>query len=354
MVQLIASCFMAFLVCYLAMPSIIRIAISRGIVDAPDVRKAHQSITPSFGGVGIFLGFSLVTLLFVPSEDMDQLRYILAALFVIFLVGARDDLDPLTPLAKLIGQLIGIGLLMIYADIRLTSLYGIGGIQEIGLIPSYLITSVFFVFMINSFNLIDGIDALCASISILILSVLGTWFYAIDEIFYSMIALTTAGSTLAFLKYNISPSKIFMGDTGSLILGTICTISIIQMLQLNNGLSYDSFRFESSVAIALGLVILPVFDTTRVFILRIYRGKSPFLPDKNHIHHLLLNLGLTHMQSTVVLLVVNTGFLLFAIQYQTLSPTYFILMALVVSIVLYAILMISLDLKKRGVMRTEP
>lgn len=354
MIQVVASFFMAFCVCYLAMPSIIRIAVSRGIVDAPDYRKSHHNITPSFGGMGIFLGFSLVTLLLVPSQDMDQLRYILAALFVIFLVGARDDLDPLSPMAKLTGQLIGIGLLMFYANIRLTSLHGIFGIHELSLVSSYLLTGVFFVFLINSFNLLDGIDALCASISILILSTIGTWFLMVGELFYSILAISTAGATLAFLKYNISPSKIFMGDTGSLLLGTVCSISIIKMLQFNIDLIMSDYRFDSVIAIALGLLILPLFDTTRVFVLRILKGKSPFLPDKNHIHHLLLQLGLSHMQSTALLLFVNTGFLLLAIQLQELSPTLFIFISIAIAIGLYQILMISLSLKKAGVIRTEP
>ncbi|MFT6808268.1 MAG: UDP-GlcNAc:undecaprenyl-phosphate GlcNAc-1-phosphate transferase [Saprospiraceae bacterium] len=354
MIQVVTSFFMAFCVCYLAMPSIIRIAISRGIVDAPDYRKSHHTVTPSFGGVGIFLGFSLITLLLVPSQDMDQLRYILAALFVIFLVGARDDLDPLSPLAKLTGQLIGIGLLMFSADIRLTSLQGIFGFYELNIISSYILTGTLFVFLINSFNLLDGIDALCASISILILSIIGTWFLMVGEVFYSILAITTAGATLAFLKYNISPSKIFMGDTGSLLLGAVCSISIIKMLQFNIDLVLSDYRFDSVMAIAIGLLILPVFDTTRVFLLRILKGKSPFLPDKNHIHHLLLDLGLSHMQSTALLLLVNTGFLLLSIQLQEINATLFIFISLAIAIGLYQILMLSLSLKKAGVIRTEP
>lgn len=354
MIQVIASFVLAFCVCYLAMPSIIRIALSRGIVDHPDQRKSHVSTTPSFGGVGIFLGFSIITLLMVSSQDIDQLRYILAALFVIFLVGARDDLDPLSPPAKLLGQCIGIGLLMFYADIRLTSLHGLLGIEDLSPLCSYLLTGTLFVFLINSFNLLDGIDALCASVSILILSVIGTWFLVIGEVFYSILAVSTAGATLAFLKYNISPSKIFMGDTGSLILGTICSISLIKMLQFNGDLSYSSYRFESVVAIAMGLMILPVFDTTRVFLLRILKGQSPFLPDKNHLHHLLLDLGLSHMQATGLLLSINTGFLLLAIEFQDISPTLFIGIALLSALALYSVLLLSLSYKKSGVFRTEP
>jgi len=353
MIQLVVSFVLAFVVCYLAMPSIIRIAFNQGIVDTPDYRKSHTSITPSFGGVGIFLGCAIVSLLMVPAADMHQLRYILAALFIIFIVGARDDLDPLQPTAKLIGQLIGIAILMFYADIRITSLHGIFGVYEINIALSYILTGIVFVFLINSFNLIDGIDALCASVSIFVLTVLGAWFFFIDEMFYSMFAVTTAGATLAFLKYNVSPSKIFMGDTGSLVLGSICTILIIQMLQLNPEV-VTAFQFQSVPAIALGLLILPVFDTMRVFIVRILKGQSPFLPDKNHIHHLLLDFGFSHMQSTAILLAVNTLFLLGALQLQDMAPTLFVGLALGLSWFLSQILILAIDLKKGGVLRTDP
>ncbi len=333
------------------MPSIIRIALRRGIVDTPSDRKAHKETTPSFGGVGIFLSSVLISLLFIPSEDMDQIRYIFAALTIIFLVGARDDLDPLTPAAKLIGQLIGVGLLIFYADIRLSSLYGLFGIWALPGYLSTIITTVLFIFLINSFNLIDGIDALCSSISILVLTAIGTWFFYIGEMSFAILAFATAGATLAFLKFNISPSKIFMGDTGSLILGTICTILVIQFMEVN---ATASASFESVTTVAIGLLILPAFDTTRVFLQRLALGKSPFQPDKNHIHHLLLRTGLSHMQSTAVLLVTNTGFLVLALNMQNLNPTVFLFLSLILAYGMTQFIHVGIYLKSRDVLRTEP
>ncbi len=343
---------MAFLVCYLAMPSIIRIALRRGIVDAPSERKAHKQVTPSFGGVGIFLSCVLISLLFIPSENMDQIRYVFAALTIIFLVGARDDLDPLTPAAKLFGQLLGVALIIFCAEIKLTNLHGLFGIYDLPEMVSILITTVVFIFLINSFNLIDGIDALCGSISILVLSVIGTWFFFMGEAAFAILAITTAGATLAFLKYNISPSKIFMGDTGSLVLGTMCTVLVIQFLEVEASAVIPSFVSASTIAI--GLFILPAFDTTRVFVQRLLNGKSPFQPDKNHIHHLLLELGLSHMQSTSLLLVVNTGFLMLAIRLQEMSPTTFLLISMGIAVCLTQCLHLSIYLKGRDVLRTEP
>lgn len=321
-------------------------------MDAPSDRKAHTIVTPSFGGVGIFLGLTLISLLLIPSADMDQFRYVFASLGVVFLLGARDDLDPLKPYVKLIGQLICALLLVFFADIRLTGLHGIFGIHEMEYWTSVGVTSVLFIFLINSFNLIDGIDALCASVSIFGLSVMGTWFYANGEMAYMILAFSTAGATLAFLKFNISPSKIFMGDTGSLVLGAVSTILVISMIELNSG--FVSFSFESVVSVATGIMILPVFDTIRVFIHRIINGKSPFNPDKNHIHHLLLETGLNHMQSTAILLIVNTGFLILSLELQQMDQTLFIALALALAYVLTQAIHFSIYLKGRDILRTEP
>ncbi len=334
------------------MPSIIRIAIRRGIVDAPCDRKAHHKVTPSFGGVGIFLSTVLISLLFIPSENMDQIRYVFAALTIIFLVGARDDLDPITPAAKLIGQLMGVSLIIFCAGIKLTSLHGLFGIFELSEGASYVITTLLFIFLINSFNLIDGIDALCASISILVLAVLGTWFFYIGDTAFAVLSMTTAGATLAFLRYNISPSKIFMGDTGSLVLGAMCSVLVIHFVE--GGAIASGASFGSLVTIAIGLLILPAFDTTRVFCQRVINGKSPFQPDKNHIHHLLLQVGLSHMQATGILLVTNTGFLVLALRLQDVNPTVFLFIALAIALVLTQCIHLSIYLKGKDVLRTEP
>lgn len=343
---------MSFLVCYLSMPSIIRIAHKWGIMDKPSNRKSHRAATPSIGGVGIFLGSVLISLLLIPSADMAQIRFVFAAVTIIFLVGARDDLDPLTPYAKLIGQLIGISLLIFFADIRLTSLYGLFGIYELPLLTSIGLTAILFIYLINSFNLIDGIDALCSSVSILVLSVMGTWFFYVGETTLTILSFSTAGATLAFLKYNISPSKVFMGDTGSLVLGTLCTVLLIQFMEINAAASASTIPAIANVAIAL--FVLPAFDTFRVFIFRIVRGRSPFLPDQNHVHHLLLKNGLSHMQATSILLIANVGFLAMAFQLQDISPTIFLFLTIVIAYFLTSVLHLSLYIKGRDVLRTDP
>jgi len=281
-----------------------------------------------------------VTLLLIPAGELHQIRYVLAALAIIFLVGARDDLDPLTPSSKLIGQLFGVALLIFFAGIRLTSLHGLFGIYELPEIPSIILTATVFIFLINSFNLIDGIDALCGSINLA------------GDIPFALLALTSAGGTLAFLRYNISPSKIFMGDTGSLVLGTICTVMVIRFMETANVAPYVSITSVSTIAI--GLLILPAFDTIRVFALRIWQGRSPFEPDKTHLHHMLLQTGLTHIQSSLVLLITAVCFFLMSLQLQELAPTSFMILAAIIAIAFTLCIHLAIALQSSQSLRTDP
>ena len=336
----------------MAMPSIIRIAKKWGIVDRPSTRKAHDQVTPLLGGVGIFTGTVLISLLLIPGYALDEMRFVFAALTIIFIVGARDDLDPLTPWTKLMGQIIAIALLIFFADIRISSLYGVFGITELPYVTSIILTTLFFVYLINSFNLIDGIDALCSSISILILSVLGTWFFIVGEISLMIVSFTAVGATLAFLRYNISPSKVFMGDTGSLVLGTICTILLVRFLEIGGGPSGVEYGTITNVAIAL--FVIPAFDTFRVFVNRILSGRSPFMPDKNHIHHLLLRAGCTHMMATIILVIVSTAFLVVAFQLADLNPTVFLTVTILTGYLFTSIIQIVIFIKERDALRTDP
>ena len=328
MLEIIFSFVMAFFLTYVALPVVIKIAIQQSLVDIANERKSHVGTIPSFGGVGIFLSVFLVTMIWTPETYFEQLRYILTSLVIVFLVGAKDDIDPIAPHSKLLGQLVSISILIFLADIRISQLYGLLGITELPYWLSIILSTFFYIFIINSFNLIDGINGLSSSIAILVCLLFGVWFYNTDHFAFSMLSFAVAGSTLAFLKYNITPAKIFMGDTGSLVLGTICAVLTIKFLECNAYLSHGPFKLTSAPAIALAIVIIPAFDTIRVFILRILKGQSPFNPDKNHIHHLLLDTGLSHMQSTSILLVTNIGFIILAFELEKYD-TLLVMMALI-------------------------
>lgn len=320
-------------VTYFAVPSIILVAREKHLCDEPDERRAHEDSTPSLGGIGIFAGTLIATFVATPRGTFDDLQFILAALVILFFVGLRDDIIEVRARWKLLAQIVAAGILALYSNIHITSLYGVFGFYELPqwfAIPFSIFTTIV---IINAFNLIDGINGLAASISGLCCFTLGAWFLLVGRVEMATLAFATVGALLAFLHYNITPAKIFMGDTGSLTLGLICSILVISFMEYNNvlieaGLPY---AIQAGPAVAIGIIILPLFDTLRVFAIRLYHRRSPFYPDRNHIHHLLLDMGLSHMQATGVLLAVSVAFLALVLFFQNMGSLNLIVLVIFVA-----------------------
>ncbi len=334
MYDVILSFISAFALTYVAIPSIIRIALQKHLYDEPDERKVHSTPIPTLGGVAIFAGLLFSVVLWTPFGMFGDLQYILSALIIIFLIGAKDDISPVAPSKKLAAQLFASFILVMKANIRLTSLYGIFGV---GALPEWaiILLSMFTILVIiNAFNLIDGINGLAGSTGVLISLTLGTWFLLIDHAELAIVAFSLAGSVIAFLRYNYTPAKIFMGDTGSLIIGMVCAILAIEFIELNREIRPSEYAFSSQPAIAVAILILPLFDTLRVFITRALKGKSPMKPDRSHIHHLLIDAGLSHMQATATLVIVNVAFILLAVRLQHIGTLNLLLIILALATVL--------------------
>lgn len=301
----------AFILTYFAIPPIIKIALAKNLVDEPGDRRSHHTRTPSLGGIAIFAGIIFSLVMWTPFEQFSHLQYILGSFIIIFLIGAKDDIAPVAANKKILAQLIAAVILVLKAEIQLTSMYGLLGVD--GTLPYwfYVVVSVFTILVIiNAFNLIDGINGLAGSLVVLISGTLGAWFFLVGRMEFAILSFATAGAVLAFLRYNYTPARIFMGDTGSLILGMVCAILIIKFIDLNHYLPPDNpYRFHAIPAVAIGIMILPLFDTLRVFITRIIRGSSPFRADRRHIHHLLIDYGFSHMEATGILILVNMLFI---------------------------------------------
>lgn len=299
----------AFTLTFFIIPLIIRVAKERRLYDRPNERSAHRVPTPSLGGIAIFAGAICGIVLWTPLPVFGVLQYILAAFVMIFLIGVHDDLMPLSPTKKFVSQLLVAVVLAYKAGVSLTSFYGLFGIGELPELTGFLLSIVVIIAIINAFNLIDGIDGLAGSIGLLTCLTWGSWFFYLGDAAMAVVSFSLAGAILAFLRYNITPAQIFMGDTGSLLIGTVSAILAIKFIQSNYQEPLPALHFHAAPAIAVGVLILPLFDTLRVFVCRIWQGRSPFHPDKNHIHHLLLGTGLSHMQATVVLVLVNGAFI---------------------------------------------
>jgi UDP-N-acetylmuramyl pentapeptide phosphotransferase/UDP-N-acetylglucosamine-1-phosphate transferase len=188
--------------------------------------------------------------------------------------------------------------------------------------------------IINAFNLIDGINGLSGSIGVLISLTLGTWFFLVDETALAIVAFALSGSVIAFLKYNFTPARIFMGDTGALLMGMVCAILAIEFIEIHRDLGESPYAFQAVPAVAIGLLILPLFDTLRVFVMRVLRGKSPLYPDRSHIHHILIDVGMSHMQATGTLVVVNLLFIGLAVRFQGIGTLNLLLVILGAAIAL--------------------
>ena len=352
MYDIVLTLITAFLMTFFAIPSVISVAYKKQLVDLPGERRAHHVSTPSLGGIAIFAGTIFAIILWTPFKYFGDLQYILCAFIVVFLIGAKDDIDPIAAKKKFLGQFFAAGILIFFSKIRITSFYGLFGIGDLPLLASVLLTFIIIVLVINAFNLIDGINGLAGSIGVLMAITFGTWFYLVDRVELATTSFALAGSVLAFLYYNVTPAKIFMGDTGSLLLGLIASILAINFIEQHQVLPLDhKYAFGSPPAVAAGILILPLYDTLRVFMVRMLKGKSPFSPDRNHIHHLLLNAGLSHMQSTGLLVIINICFIYLVYKMQNIGTLNLLILLFVIATVLTLSLYAYIFNKRKKVMK---
>lgn len=336
----LAAAITSFVISFLIVPVIIKYSLEKNLVDVPGRRKIHKKVTPSMGGIAIFCGFFISTLIWVEISYWREIKFLLVALFVIFFIGVRDDLVPLRPLFKLVGQILAATLLISLFDLRLKSFYGLFGIFELPIIVSYLLTVFTIIIVTNSFNLIDGLDGLAGSISILSLLAFGVWFYLVGDQLFSILSFAMLGAIFAFLIFNWEPSEVFMGDTGALVIGMTLAILAIHFIELNYSLPLkDPYKFTGSVATAICIIIIPIVDTTRIIILRVLKKQSPFRPDKSHVHHAIMRLGMTHSQTTMILACTQIVYFAIAVIFYKIQDRY-----LLPGIVIFSVaLSITLD-----------
>ena len=299
----IISCLLAFV----GMPLVIRIAQKKHLVVRPNKRMSHNGDVPNIGGIDICFSFMLTYLIFAFNEFQES-QFLLIGVFAIMCVGLVDDILILSPAAKLLGETLAGTALIGFADIRLTHLFGIFGINELSIIPSYLISLFVLIALINAINLIDGVDGLASGLGMLYCLFFAIYFILVGEINWALLPICLIGSLAVYFCYNVfgSKRKIFMGDSGSLLLGYLLTAFVFRFCEINAyHLVPDQFYMSAAPAVAICVLSVPIFDTIRVSLTRIKHHQSPFHADKNHIHHLLLRTGLTHFQTTCVLLAVS-------------------------------------------------
>jgi len=341
---------LAFLITFFAIPVIIEVAKDKKLFDEPGERKVHKAVIPTLGGLGIFGGFIIATLIGVPPASAGVLQYFMAAIMIIFFMGIKDDILILTASKKFIGQLIAAGIVIKFGGIQITDLFGIMGIHTLAPTVSFLLTLFTIVVITNSFNLIDGVDGLAGSLGLLTSVIFGLYFYFSGEPLYAVLALSLAGSLVAFLIYNFYPAKIFMGDTGSLLIGLINSILVIKFITIASNPS-SAIPLESAPALGFAILLVPLFDTLRVVSHRILSRRSPFCPDRNHIHHFLLELGLSHKMIAFTCVITNILFI--ALAYSLRSAGTSIVMLTLAGVAIFIVGIIYYNKPTRKLLVTD-
>jgi len=317
----------------LAIPSILHVARERHLYDdLGSFRKHHDHGIPRLGGIGIFVSFTITSLLFGFADKSLPINYLLTACIILFAMGMKDDLTGVNSVTKFFMQFIVASILVILGDIRITSMYGVFGIYDLPYFFSVPLSTLIIMLIVNAFNLIDGIDGLASVTCIIVNATFAALFVYIKHYELAAVAFAMVGATAGFLHFNLSPAKIFMGDTGSLLMGLISAVMALKFIELNKYPGPHSPQIFCAPAITFAILIGPIFDTLRVFIIRIAKGDSPFSADRNHMHHRILTLGFSHIQTTIILASLNMICIGIVVMFSSIGNSTLIIMITFISI----------------------
>ncbi|MCL2073362.1 MAG: undecaprenyl/decaprenyl-phosphate alpha-N-acetylglucosaminyl 1-phosphate transferase [Marinilabiliaceae bacterium] len=339
-----------FIIVFITIPAILRVAYSKNFFDEPNRRRVNKIKTPILGGMGIFLGILFTYLFYLDLFDYHSVPFLIPALLIIFAIGIKDDIFATTPIMKFIGQMLAVLIIIGFGDLRITDFHGFFAIKP-DYFLSLFVTLILMIYIINGFNLIDGIDGLAAITGIITTISFSVWFLINGEYLIPILGATIVGALLAFLYYNLfsKSQKIFMGDTGSLILGFLISVIAIKFMEMNAFANrpYLKYQMTAAPAVAMGIMIVPVIDTLRVFFRRIARGKSPFAADKTHIHHRLLSLGFSHAQTTFMIAGVNIMFVILSYFMKDFGVIFPLAINLTVGLIVFNIPSFAIRMKKK-------
>ncbi len=340
---------MSFIFSFITIPSIVKISKKHNLLVYPNHRDSHNGGVPRLGGLAIFISVVFSLIFFSGINTLVYFRSILTAVIVLFFIGLHDDLDSLGAWKKLTWEAMASLLVIFGGQMYFSNLYGFLGIQQLGYIPAVIISVVTFVSIINAFNLVDGIDGLASGLCIQISVIFGIHFFIEGAYKFTILAAIVTGAVLAFFYFNVwsKKYKLFMGDSGSLVLGLLIGLMVWRFCELNLQPNLI-FRVYAAPAVAMGILAVPLFDTLRVLILRISKKKSPFLADRSHIHHILLDLGMSHSGVRASLLSFNLAMTLLAYALQTVIHS-----VILIILILLATCLVSLYLVRKRLPMAE-
>lgn len=284
-------------------PKLVKIAKLKNIVDNPNARKLNKMPVPVLGGVGVFFGlmFSLSVAGYYIPEMSIQFELIIAMLIMLY-TGVGDDILSLSPRLRFGLQIFTVCLMMFLGGIYIDDFHGLWGVYKLPQVIAIALTLVSCVGIINSINLIDGVDGLCSGYGMFASILFAICFLRMGDVSYVVLAFAVFGALIPFMLHNMFGHryKMFMGDGGSLVLGFICALFVMRVIQSG----YDVVT-GSTISFTLAVLAVPVFDTLRVMTARMLQRRSPFSPDKTHLHHMFIALGFSHVITALNVIILN-------------------------------------------------
>ena len=304
----------AFIVVLYSTPALIKVAVLKRLIDIPtEDRKIHKRAVPTIGGIIIYAATLFSFSLWYNIDDLNdfsqiyesvkEFKILVATSLVLFFVGVKDDIIGTAPVKKLFANILVGLILVLMGDIRITGLHGVFGVNEIPIWGSVFLSLFTYIVVVNAMNLIDGVDGLAAGVGFIAASVFGAWFVFANEFTLAALSFSLSGALLGFLIFNFSPAKIFMGDSGSLIIGMFLSVLSIKLIEYPITRIDNFWVHISNPMIVIAALSYPLTDTLRIFVIRAAKGQSPFAADRNHLHHRLLDAGYSHVKAVIIIYV---------------------------------------------------
>lgn len=355
----------SFFVVLLTTPSLILVAKLKNLVDEPsEARKQHGRSVPTIGGIIIFAASVFAYVLWYPADNMSyygslamfsqsviEFKFLIAASILIFFIGVKDDIIGVAPVKKLVGHIMVGFILVVMADIRITSMQGVFGIHEIPYWASTVLSVFTYIVLVNAFNLIDGSDGMAAGIGFISSTFLGVWFYLSYQYDLALLAFALAGSLGAFLIFNFSPARIFMGDSGSLFIGALIFVMAVKCIETDMRTMPFALMDLTPAVFAMSVMAYPLIDTIRVFAIRTFKGRSPFGADRNHIHHRLIDRNYSHAETAFFLYIASIIIPLISLLFNKVSPTITFLSMLLIGFAVLHLTFLLPTKKKRDLVQ---
>lgn len=334
----------SFGITYIIIPRVIALVNYKELMDNPNDRSSHKSKTPTLGGVAFFISL-IIGLFLIERFNTNHSISIIAGLTVLFVIGLKDDLMVLSAKTKFLVQIVAVTFLLDSLELLNFNFHGFLGVGSLSSWLAILLNYFVVLAIINGYNLIDGIDGLASMVGIVIFSVSFVIFYYVGSYYFALLSAIGVGFLLAFLRYNLSKNKkIFMGDTGSMIIGFVIGILLLKFLSLDDE-ALNSLKIKPSNAIifSLAVLVVPFLDVLRVFVIRLMNKKKPFSPDRNHIHHILIDNGLSHFKSSLIISLVNVLIVVCIYLLNIFIPTYSLTLVFILLIMLLLLLLFRLN-----------